>query len=187
MSRIGRAPIPVPSGVTVTQDAGTLRVEGPKGTLAIQLPADVAVAIADQRVRVTRASDEPAVRARHGLARALIANMVHGVVSGFSRELEIVGVGYRAQAQGKQLTLNVGFSHPVVVPVPEGMTVETPKPTLVIVKGSDKHQVGQFAANIRRIAPPEPYKGKGIKYAGEVIRRKAGKAATGAGAKPAGG
>ena len=112
--------------------------------------------------------------------------MVHGVVNGFSKELEIVGVGYRAQLQGKQLSLSVGFSHPVLVPIPEGLTVEVPKPTTVVVKGSDKHLVGQFAANLRRIAPPEPYKGKGIKYVGEIIRRKAGKAATGSGAKAGG-
>ena len=187
MSRIGRAPVPVPAGVTITQEQGSLRVEGPKGTLAIGVPADLTVAVADQRIMVARTNETRQGRARHGLYRALIANMVQGVVSGFSKELEIVGVGYRAQVQGKQLTLHVGFSHPVVVAVPDGLTIETPKPTIVIVKGSDKHQVGQFAANIRRIAPPEPYKGKGIKYAGEVIRRKAGKAATGAGAKPGGG
>ena len=183
MSRIGRAPIPLPSGVTVQQEPGALRVEGPKGALALQLPPDITAAVADQRVTVSRAGDTQDLRARHGLYRALIANMVHGVATGFTKELDVVGVGYRAQVQGKQLTLHVGFSHPVVVAVPDGLTVETPKPTNIMVKGSDKHQVGQFAANIRRIAPPEPYKGKGIKYAGEVIRRKAGKAATGAGAK----
>ena len=139
-----------------------------------------------QQLKVARTGEESSDKAIHGLYRALIANMVQGVVSGFSKELEIVGVGYRAQLQGKQLSLSVGFSHPVVVPVPEGITVEVPKPTMVVVRGSDKQLVGQFAANLRGIAPPEPYKGKGIKYAGEVIRRKAGKAATGSGAKVAG-
>jgi large subunit ribosomal protein L6 len=139
-----------------------------------------------QQLQVGRSSDEQSDKALHGLYRALIANMVHGVVSGFSKELEIVGVGYRAQLQGKQLSLHVGFSHPVLVPIPEGITIEVPKPTAVIVKGPDKQCVGQFAANLRRIAPPEPYKGKGIKYVGETIRRKAGKAATGTGAKAAG-
>ncbi len=186
MSRIGRAPVSIPSGVKVTQDGQHLLVEGPKGKLPITLPAEVSVKVDGQALQVARVSDEQPVRALHGLYRALIANMVQGVVTGFSKELEIVGVGYRAQVQGKQLSLSVGFSHPVIVPIPEGLTVEAPKPTVVIVKGFDKHLVGQFAANLRRIAPPEPYKGKGIRYAGEIVRRKAGKAATGTGAKAAG-
>ena len=186
MSRIGRAPVAIPSGVTVSRDGTRLFVEGPKGKLPITLPDEVSVTVDDQAIRVSRASEEPSVRAIHGLYRALIANMVQGVVTGFSKELEIVGVGYRAQAQGRQLTLSVGFSHPVTVAIPEGLTVETPKPTSVTVKGFDKHLVGQFAASLRRIAPPEPYKGKGIRYVGEVVRRKAGKAATGTGAKAAG-
>lgn len=184
MSRIGRAPVPIPAGVKVAQEGPTLRVEGPKGTLSMALPAGMSVTVEDQQVKVQRTDDER--RALHGLTRALIANMVQGLVSGFSKELEIAGVGYRAQVSGTQLSLHVGFSHPVTVAIPEGITVEVPKPTSVIVKGVDKHLVGQFAANIRRVAPPEPYKGKGIKYAGEVIRRKAGKAATGSGAKAAG-
>ena len=183
MSRIGRAPIPVPSGVKVAQEGPRLLVEGPKGKLSFAIPAAISVSVDGQTLRVQRTGDDAAQRALHGLTRALVANMVHGVSTGFSNELEITGVGYWAQLQGKQLSLQVGFSHPVVVQIPEGLTVEVPKPTSVVVKGSDKHLVGQFAANIRRIAPPEPYKGKGIKYAGEVIRRKAGKAATGAGAK----
>jgi large subunit ribosomal protein L6 len=183
MSRIGRKPIAVPSGVTVTPQNGHLLVEGPKGKLSIALPSSISVAAEAHEILVTRSGEAAADRAMHGLYRALIANMVHGVVTGFSKELEIVGVGYRAQLQGKQLQLHVGFSHPVLVPLPEGITVEVPKPTSVLVKGIDKQLVGQFAANLRRIAPPEPYKGKGIKYADEVIRRKAGKAATGAGAK----
>ena len=184
MSRIGRAPIAIPSGVKVAQEGGTVRVEGPKGKLSFTLPAPISVKIEGQQMKV-ECPEGPNAKALHGLSRALLANMVQGVVNGFSRELEIVGVGYRAQLQGKQLSLSVGFSHPVLVAIPEGVTVEVPKPTNVIIKGADKQQVGQFAANLRRIAPPEPYKGKGIKFAGEVIRRKAGKAATGSGAKTA--
>ncbi len=186
MSRIGRAPIVVPSGVKLSQEGPRVNVEGPKGTLSLTLPPAITVALSPQQIQVSRGSDEKPVRALHGLARALLANMVQGVTAGFSKELEIVGVGYRAQVAGRQLTLHVGFSHPVLLPIPEGLTVETPKPTNIIVKGADKQQVGQFAATIRRVAPPEPYKGKGIKYAGEIIRRKAGKAATGAAAKAGG-
>ena len=185
MSRIGRAPITIPSGVKAKLEGPNLLVEGPKGKLAIALPAVITVQTDAQQVRVALAQGAETERAMHGLYRALIANMVQGVVGGFSKELEIVGVGYRAQLQGKQLSLSVGFSHPVLVPIPEGITVEVPKPTTVVIKGAEKQQVGQFAANLRRIAPPEPYKGKGIKYAGELIRRKAGKAATGSGAKGA--
>lgn len=185
MSRIGRAPVALPATVKVKQEDGQLLVEGPKGKLSVPIPPRITVAVSKDAVTVQRAGDEGAVKALHGLTRALIANAVSGVTNGFQKELELVGVGYRAQVQGKRLTLTVGFSHPVVLQVPEGVTVETPKPTQIIVKGFDKHLVGQFAANIRRVAPPEPYKGKGIKYAGEVIRRKAGKAATGAGAKAA--
>lgn len=187
MSRIGRAPIAVPKGVTVKADDRQVQVEGPKGKLSLALPGSITLKLDGDTARVEQASQEPNARAMHGLVRALIANMVTGVATGFTKELEIVGVGYRAQMAGKQLSLQVGFSHPVLVDVPPGITVEVPKPTVVIVKGADRQQVGQFAANLRRIAPPEPYKGKGIKYAGEVIRRKAGKAATGAGAKAAGG
>ena len=179
MSRIGRMPIGLPSGAKVSVQTGTVSVEGPKGKLSYVLPPSISARVDNQKVLVER-SNEAASSALHGLARALIANMVQGVVNGFSKELEISGVGYRAQLQGKDLTLQVGFSHPVVLPIPTGLTVEVPKPTIVIVKGPDKHRVGQFAANIRAVAPPEPYKGKGIKYAGEIIRRKAGKAATGA-------
>lgn len=186
MSRIGRAPIAIPSGVTVKQEGAQLLVEGSKGKLAFAIPQAVSVRVDGQTLQVQRSGDEQSQRALHGLARALIANMVHGVSSGFSKELEIVGVGYRAQLQGKALVLQVGFSHPVTLPIPEGLTVEVPKPTSVLVKGADKQLVGQFAATIRCVAPPEPYKGKGIKYAGEVIRRKAGKAATGSGAKASG-
>lgn len=186
MSRIGRAVIPVPSGVKIAIEGAKVHVEGPKGKLSIVMPSTLSVRADQQQLHVERKGDDPSTGALHGLYRALINNMVQGVVAGFSKELEIVGVGYRAQLQGKRISLNVGFSHPVVVEIPQGITVEVPKPTVVIIKGFDKQQVGQFAANLRRIAPPEPYKGKGIKYAGEVIRRKAGKAATGSGAKAAG-
>jgi len=186
MSRIGRAPIAIPSGVKLKIEGAQLHVEGPKGKLSIVVPESLTVTQDQQQLKVERKGEESADRAMHGLYRALINNMVQGVVNGFSKELEIVGVGYRAQLQGKQLSLSVGFSHPVVMDIPQGITVEVPKPTVVIVRGFDKQLVGQFAANLRRVAPPEPYKGKGIKYAGEMIRRKAGKAATGSGAKAAG-
>ena len=186
MSRIGRAPVAVPAGVTITHEAPRLSVEGPKGKLQLQVPPALSVKVDAQSVVVSRSGEEASVKALHGLYRALIANMVTGVTTGFSKELEISGVGYRAQLQGKTLSIQVGFSHPVVVPIPEGLTAEVPKPTLITVRGADRHLVGQFAANLRRIAPPEPYKGKGIKYANEVIRRKAGKAATGSGAKAGG-
>ena len=185
MSRVGRAPIPLTAGVTVLPQGEQVLVEGPKGKLTLTVPAPISVRLDGQQVKVE--TSDPERGNLHGLYRALIANMVHGVTEGFSKELEIVGVGYRALLQGKQLSLYVGFSHPVVVPIPEGLTVEVPKPTIVIIKGADRQLVGQFTANLRHIAPPEPYKGKGIKYAGEIIRRKAGKAATGSGAKAGGG
>ena len=180
MSRIGRNPVAIPEKVKVAQDGATILIEGPKGKLSTVVPSDLSISIKENQILVTRKGDLKPVKALHGLYRAWVANMVHGVTEGFSRELEVIGVGYRAQAQGKTLDLNVGFSHVVKFPIPDGITIETPKPTIIIVKGIDKQLVGQVAANIRRVAPPEPYKGKGIKYAGEVIRRKAGKAATGA-------
>ncbi len=180
MSRIGRAPITVPTNVKVSQQGAKLALEGPKGKLSVTLPDVLTASTKDGKIVIARANDLKPVKAMHGLYRALTANMVKGVTDGFTKELEVVGVGYRAQVQGKQLSLTVGFSHPVLLPIPEGITIETPKPTTIIVKGADRQVVGQIAANIRRVAPPEPYKGKGIKYAGEVIRRKAGKAATGA-------
>ncbi|MBI1991674.1 MAG: 50S ribosomal protein L6 [Candidatus Omnitrophica bacterium] len=186
MSRIGRAPITLPSGVKVKPEGQQLQVEGPKGKLSTTLPAGMSVRQEEQQLIVAASGQDASGKMLHGLYRALIANMVQGVVSAFTKELEIVGIGYRAQLQGKQLSLHVGFSHPALVPIPEGIAVEVPKPTSIIVKGMDKQLVGQFAANLRRIAPPEPYKGKGIKYVGEIVRRKAGKAATGSGAKAAG-
>ncbi|MBI4343241.1 MAG: 50S ribosomal protein L6 [Candidatus Omnitrophica bacterium] len=185
MSRLGAMPVAIPTGVKLTQSGRSVQVEGPKGKLAFELPEAITAAVKDNAVTVTRSGDEKAIKALHGLCRSLIANMVTGVSAGFQKELEIVGVGYRAQVQGKALTMTVGYSHPVALPIPAGLTVEAPKPTQVIVKGADKQAVGEFAATIRRVKPPEPYKGTGIRYAGEVVRRKAGKAATGSGAKAA--
>lgn len=183
MSRIGRMPVAIPATVKLKQEGGRISVEGPKGKLSHEVPDVLKVTVVGTTLTVARSSDEARIRALHGLHRALIANMVKGVEAGFSKELEVVGIGYRAAVQGKNLTLNVGFSHQVLVPIPEGITVQTPKLTTIVITGADKHMVGQFAANVRSVAPPEPYKGKGIKYADEVIRRKAGKAATGSGAK----
>ena len=180
MSRIGRSPIPIPGSVKVAQDGARIAFEGPKGKLAVTLPETLSASLQEGTLVIQRANNLKPVKSLHGLYRALAANVVRGVVEGFTKELEIIGVGYRAQVQAKQLELHVGFSHPVRVPIPEGIAIETPKPTTIVVKGVDKQLVGQVAANIRRVAPPEPYKGKGIRYAGELIRRKAGKAATGA-------
>jgi large subunit ribosomal protein L6 len=178
MSRIGRSPIPLPSGVDVTIGAGQITVKGPKGQLARVLPADITVRQEDSALLVERPDDEREHRALHGLTRSLVNNMVVGVTAGFTKELEIVGVGYRATAQGpNRLELALGFSHPVHVDAPEGVTFEVPQPTRIMVSGIDKEQVGQVAANIRKIRKPEPYKGKGVRYAGEVVLRKAGKAA----------
>jgi len=177
MSRIGKEPIAVPSGVDVTLADGTITVKGPKGTLTQRLHPDVTVAVADATVTVTRDDDEREHRALHGLFRSLIANMVTGVTDGYRRDLEIVGVGYRAAARGRGLTLQLGYSHPVEVDAPEGITFEVATPTRLSVVGSDKQLVGQVAANIRALRKPEPYKGKGIRYAGEQVRRKSGKAA----------
>ena len=182
MSRIGRRAIAVPSPVTIRQEGQSLTVEGPKGKLSLALPSGLTASVQDAQIRIERSAgsaNAKANKAMHGLYRALVANCVRGVTEGFSKELEIVGVGYRAQTQGKQLSLYVGYSHSVLIPIPDGVTVETPKPTTVVVKGIDKHLVGQLAADIRRVNPPEPYRGKGIRYVGELIRRKAGKAATG--------
>jgi large subunit ribosomal protein L6 len=178
MSRIGKQPITVPSGVEVTIDGSAVRVKGPKGQLEHLLVGDVAIARDGDALNVTRADDTRSNRSLHGLQRTLIANMVIGVSDGFSKELEIVGVGYRAQAQGPNaIELSVGFSHTVRFAAPEGVTFEVPQPTRIVVRGHDKQLVGQVAADIRKIRKPEPYKGKGIRYAGEHIRRKAGKSA----------
>lgn len=185
MSRIGRLPIPIPAGVDVRIADGTVMVKGPKGALERTVHPDMRVAVDAGRILVTRPSDDRFHRALHGLTRALIANMIEGVTKGFHVELEIQGVGYRAQKQGPRLTLQVGFSHPVEVAPPPGVTLEAPAPNRIVVEGSDKELVGQTAASIRAIREPDPYKGKGIRYLGERVRRKpgkAGKAAVGAGA-----
>jgi large subunit ribosomal protein L6 len=178
MSRIGKEPVPVPSGVEVTMDGRVLTVTGPNGTLTERIDPAITIDIGDDAVTVTRSDDEREHRAMHGLYRALIANMVVGVTQGFRRTVEIVGVGYRAQARGSDgVTLQVGYSHPVQVNAPEGVTFEVPTPNRITVSGASKQVVGQVAANLRAIRPPEPYKGKGIRYEGEEVRRKAGKAA----------
>ena len=178
MSRIGRAPIPVPSGVEVNVDGRHLRVKGPQGQLERDLPGEITVRQEDSTLLVERPDDERQNRALHGLVRSLVNNMVVGVTAGFTKELEIVGVGYRATAQGpNKIELALGFSHPVVVDAPAGITFEVPVPTRIAVKGIDKELVGQVAADIRKIRKPEPYKGKGVRYAGEYVQRKAGKAA----------
>jgi large subunit ribosomal protein L6 len=178
MSRIGRAPIPVPDGVEVTIAGGHVTVKGPKGTLERDLPADITVRRDDGQLLVERPDDERTHRALHGLTRSLVNNMVVGVTTGFRKDLEIVGVGYRAIARGPStIELAVGYSHPVIIEAPPGVTFEVPLPTRLSVLGSNKEDVGQVAADIRAVRKPEPYKGKGIRYAGEVVRRKAGKAA----------
>ena len=175
MSRIGKSPIAIPSGVDVTIAGRTVTVKGPKGTLSREIPGEIVVRKEESTLLVERPNDERQNRSLHGLSRSLVANMVVGVTEGFAKELEIVGVGYRAEAQGQNLRLALGFSHPVVVPAPEGITFEVPAQTRVIVKGIDKELVGQVAANIRSIRKPEPYKGKGVRYLDERILRKAGK------------
>ena len=178
MSRVGRSPIPLPSGVEVDIQGRRVSVKGPKGTLVRELPGEITVRRDDGALLVERPDDERHNRALHGLARSLVNNMVVGVTEGFTKELEIVGVGYRATAQGpSRLELAVGYSHIVPVDAPEGVTFEVPQPTRITVRGIDKEAVGQVAADIRAVRKPEPYKGKGIRYAGEVVQRKAGKAA----------
>ena len=177
MSRIGKQPVPIPDGVSVDVAPGRVSVNGPKGELSQELNQEMAVAVDDGELRVTRPSDRKPHRALHGLTRSLIANMVEGVTDGFSKQLEIQGVGYRARLQGKSLELSVGYSHPVSVPAPDGIEFEVPQPTQIIIRGIDKQLVGETAAQIRRVRPPEPYKGKGIRYAGEHVRRKVGKRA----------
>jgi len=175
MSRIGRAPITIPAGVDVKIDNSVITVKGPKGTLTKTLHPAIKVDVQDGVIHVTRSSDERTDRALHGLTRTLINNMVVGVTQGFTKELEINGVGYRAQKQGKQLVMNLGYSHQVFVDEIEGIHIEVPNPNRIVISGIDKQLVGQFAADVRSKRPPEPYKGKGIKYVNEVIRRKEGK------------
>ena len=176
MSRIGKMPIQLPSGVTATVDAGTVRVAGPRGKLAVRVHPLAEVKIEGNTVTIGRRDDSRAARGVHGLTRKLVANMVTGVSAGFRRVLEINGVGYRAESKGRSLQLALGYSHPVVFPLPEGIEAKVDKQIVITLEGADRQVLGETAAAIRKLRPPEPYKGKGIKYAGEHIRRKAGKA-----------
>jgi large subunit ribosomal protein L6 len=176
MSRIGKHPVDVPSGVTITLNGQTVRVKGPRGELARTFSSELRITQEGTTVTVERPSDEPRHKALHGLTRTLIANMVEGVTKGYTRTLEISGVGYKAEVRPFGLQMSLGFSHPVEVRAPAGITLTAPQPTVVIVSGADKEVVGRVASEIRKIRPPEPYKGKGVKYQGEIIRRKAGKA-----------
>ncbi|WP_067846482.1 50S ribosomal protein L6 [Alicyclobacillus mali (ex Roth et al. 2021)] len=175
MSRIGRKPIPIPAGVEVSVNAGEVTVKGPKGQLARRIHPDMKVIVQDNQVVVERPSDEKVHRALHGTTRSVIANMVEGVTNGYAKNLELVGVGYRATKQGNKVTLSVGFSHPVELPQTEGIELEVPAQNRIVVRGIDKELVGIYAAKVRSIRPPEPYKGKGIRYEGENVRRKIGK------------
>jgi large subunit ribosomal protein L6 len=177
MSRVGRRPVEIPKGVSVEQSGRELQVKGPKGSLAERMPVSIDVRIEGGEVLVSRQNDRQPTRAAHGLARALVANMVQGVTQGFTRELELQGVGYRAEASGQTLKLSLGFSHPVNVPVPAGLKVSVAD-NKIRIEGADKQLVGQFAANVRGLRPPEPYKGKGLRYVDEQVRRKVGKAGT---------
>jgi large subunit ribosomal protein L6 len=176
MSRIGKNPIAVPKGVTITIEGNRIKVKGPKGELQRAIAPDLKVVYENDQVTVTRPSDEAKHKALHGLSRTLVANMIEGVTTGFKKQLEIVGVGYKAEARPYGLQLALGFSHPVEYRAPEGIKLSAPAPTSVIIEGANKEVVGQVAAELRSLRPPEPYKGKGIKYVGEQIRRKAGKA-----------
>lgn len=175
MSRIGKKPIAVPKGVQVAVKGGQVEVQGPKGKLGMTVHGLCAVAVEDGSIVVTRGADHRTAKALHGLTRALVANMVRGVTEGFDRRLEIVGIGYRAQQSGRNLTFNLGYSHPIVFTVPDGVHAEVEKQTIITLRGVDKQLVGQTAAQIRSLRRPDPYKGKGIRYSDEVIRRKAGK------------
>ena len=180
MSRIGRKPINIPAGVTVTVDANVVSVKGPKGTLTQKFHPNMNIAVEGNEILVTRPNDDKENRSLHGLTRTLIHNMVIGVTEGFKKELDVNGVGYRVQKQGKNLVMNLGYSHQVIVPEIEGITIECPSANKIVVSGADKQMVGQFAAEVREKRPPEPYKGKGIHYTGEFVRHKEGKAGKGA-------
>jgi large subunit ribosomal protein L6 len=177
MSRIGKQPIPVPAGVEVSIEPEVVRVAGPRGTLEERKPRDIAVEQQDAELLVTRPTDRGEHRALHGLTRSLIANMVTGVTEGYTKRLDIQGVGYRAALKGRDIELQVGYSHPVAIKAPEGIEFEVPIPTQILVKGNSKQAVGEIAARIRKVRPPEPYKGKGIRYADEYVARKVGKRA----------
>ena len=176
MSRIGKKPIPVPAGVSVTVEGNTVKVKGPKGELVRDVRPEITVKVEDGVITMDRPSEQKQHRAYHGLTRALVANMVQGVTAGYRKSLDIVGVGYRAEKKGENLVLTVGYSHQVTYPQPRGITITTPALTSIVIEGIDKEKVGQVAAEIRSVRPPEPYKGKGIRYTGEQVRRKAGKA-----------
>jgi large subunit ribosomal protein L6 len=176
MSRIGKLPVPVPKGVTIAIDGNTVKVKGPKGELTREFAEGISVGQDGETLKVTRASDEGNHKALHGLSRTLLANMVEGVTKGYQKTLEISGVGYKAEVKPFGLQLALGFSHPIQYKAPAGVKLTAPQPTTIVIDGADKEQVGQVAAELRSLRPPEPYKGKGIKYQGEVIRRKAGKA-----------
>ena len=179
MSRIGNKPIAIPAGVEIKIEGNKVTVKGPKGTLSNEFAPAITIAQEGNEIIVTRPSDEAEHRSLHGLTRTLVSNMVIGVTEGYKKELEVNGVGYRASKQGKDLVMNLGYSHPVVMPEIEGISIEVPNPNLIVISGPDKQKVGQFAAEVREKRPPEPYKGKGVKYAGEYIRRKEGKAGKG--------
>jgi large subunit ribosomal protein L6 len=179
MSRIGRKPIVIPAGVEVTVNGSNITVKGPKGTLNSKIHPLMTVTVEDGQVVVTRPNDEKEARSLHGLTRTIIANMVEGVTNGYKKELEIQGVGYRAAKQGKDLVMNLGYSHQVIMPEVDGITIEVPDPLKIVINGIDKQRVGQFAAEVREKRPPEPYKGKGIRYVGEYVLRKEGKAGKG--------
>lgn len=181
MSRIGRRPVSLGKGIKIEKKDGSIRVIGPKGELSAAIPASISLEVKENEIVLKRQSDEKSQRALHGTWRALINNMVRGVSEGFQKKLEIVGVGYKAELKGKKLQLVLGYSHPILFELPPGIKVEVPQPTNMIVSGIDKQLVGQVAAKLRSFRPPEPYKGKGVKYEGEYIRRKAGKAAAAAG------
>ena len=182
MSRIGRKPVSIPQGVKLNLDGAVVRAEGPKGKLSTPIPAGLSAKIENNQLVISRSGEDRKVRALHGLARALMANMVTGVKDGFERKLEIVGIGYRAQLQGRVITLALGYSHPVIFPLPEGVTAEIDRQVSITLRGADKAVLGQTAAKLRALREPDPYKGKGIRYANEVVRKKVGKKA-GAGAK----
>lgn len=187
MSRIGKKPIKMPEGVTVNVDGNNVSVTGPKGTLQFSFRPEIKIAVSGGNASVDRVADTPKAKALHGLSRTLLENMIRGVTQGWNKGLELIGVGYRAAVEGRDLILNVGFSHPIKFPAPTGITFEVAENTKINVSGPDKQLVGETAAKIRRFRPPEPYKGKGIRYVGEVIRRKAGKAVKAVGATGAGG
>jgi large subunit ribosomal protein L6 len=177
MSRIGKKPVPIPGGVKVEVKEGVVYVEGPKGKLTQFTRNQVKVEIENNQVLVSRFSDGKFDKSVHGLYRALIANMIKGVTQGYSKELEIVGIGFKAQVEANKLKMQLGYSHPVIFPIPEGIKIETPKQTQIVIRGIDKEKVGEVASEIRYLCPPEPYKGKGIRFSGEYIKRKVGKAA----------